>query len=78
MLALYRAALHLRRDLPNEFAWHETNTDDVIAFSRGEHFRCLVNLGDEPLQLDGEVLLASAALVGDRLPTDAAVWLTTK
>ncbi|GAA3595273.1 glycoside hydrolase family 13 protein [Kribbella ginsengisoli] len=78
MLALYRAALHLRRGLPNEFAWHETATDDVIAFSRGERFRCLVNLGAEPLQLDGEVLLASAALTDDRLPTDAAVWLTTK
>jgi len=80
MLALYRAALGHRRRLSSEFAWHDLNKADVIAFSRGEDFLCLVNLGDEsiPLPPYGEILLASAAPAGDRLPTDAAVWLTTK
>jgi alpha-glucosidase len=81
MLALYRAALAQRRQLAAQpFAWHELNTADVIAFRRGERFLCLVNLGGEPIQLPpyGEVLLASAALAGECLPTDAAVWLTTK
>jgi alpha-glucosidase len=81
MLNLYRAALAGRRDLdPSQFSWHELDSADVIAFSRGDNFLCLVNLGDDPIALPpyGEVLLASTALAGDRLPTDAAAWLTTK
>ncbi|MFL6126216.1 DUF3459 domain-containing protein, partial [Actinophytocola sp.] len=79
MLTLYRAALALRRAEPGlraeSFAWL-ASPEDVLAFAR-EDVLCVVNLGAEPVPLPAhrEVLLTSAGLDGDRLPTDAAVWL---
>ena len=78
MLSLYRAALAQRGDISGDLTWLVgLNTDDVLAFRRGDDFLCLVNLGAEPLQLppNTTVLLASSALAGDHLPTDTAVWL---
>ena len=79
MLWLYRDTLHLRRNLPElhgeEYTWLESG-DDVIAFSRGDHFACVVNFGAEPIELPpGEVLLSSVPLDDGRLPTDAAGWV---
>jgi alpha-glucosidase len=80
MLNLYRAGLCLRRDAPwgvgSELLWLEYG-DAVIAFARGDRFLCIVNFGPEPVELPvgADVLLGSAALVGDALPQDTAVWL---
>lgn len=80
-LALYRAALALRRErltvLPEEVTWVDAGPD-AVCFDRGASFRCLVNLGD-PVTLppDARVLLASAELdEAGMLPRDTAVWLS--
>jgi len=78
VLSLYRAALRLRRKLRGTgMTWRES-PDGVLAFDRGPSFRCVVNLGAEPVDLTGQgrVLLASAPCPAG-LPTDAAVWLAT-
>ncbi len=80
MLWLYRDALRVRRDLPelhgDAYTWLESG-DDVIAFTRGDGFACVVNFGATSIQLPrGEVLLSSVPLDDDRLPTDAATWIT--
>ena len=79
MLWLYRDTLHLRRSLPelrnDAYTWLESG-DDVIAFSRSDHFACIVNFGDEPIELpNGEVLPSSMPLDDGRLPTEAAAWI---
>ena len=79
MLSLYRAALHIRRtdpDLASErFAWRPSSPS-VLAFRRGDRFVAITNFGSEPVAgpRGGELLLASARLVGDRLPVDATGW----
>ena len=78
MLWLYRDALHLRRQLPelhtDELAWLDLG-EDVMAFTRGHGFACIVNFGAEAIDLPaGEVLLSSVPLDGP-LPTDAAAWV---
>jgi alpha-glucosidase len=80
MLSLYRTALHLRRDLPalhaEELTWLDLGGDDVLAFSRGAGFACVVNLGTNPVPLPAgaTVLLASGPVDGAVGP-DIAVWL---
>jgi alpha-glucosidase len=80
MLSLYRAGLRVRRELPwgvgSELRWLEYG-DDVTAFARGDRFICIVNFGPEPVQLPAgaDVLLGSAALIGNALPQDTTVWL---
>jgi alpha-glucosidase len=80
MLNLYRAGLRVRREAPwgvaSEPRWLEYG-DEVLAFARGDRFLCIVNFGPEPVELPAgaDVLLGSAALVGDALPQDTAVWL---
>ncbi len=78
MLWLYREALHLRRDLPalhvTVHGWLDLG-DQVIAFNRGDRFACVVNFGEQPVELPpGQVLLASQP-ISDRLPTDCAAWI---
>ncbi|MEV5574709.1 glycoside hydrolase family 13 protein [Spirillospora sp. NPDC052269] len=79
MLTLYRQALRLRRDHINgAFAWLDTVPDaDVLAFTRGEGFACVLNVGEQPVTLPAHlrVLLASEPLDGGVLPPDTAVWL---
>ncbi|MGW7413564.1 alpha-amylase family glycosyl hydrolase [Streptomyces sp. NPDC054863] len=81
-LALYRAALMLRRahpspgpapvrvEGPGSGAW--------LAFDRAPGLRCVVNFGPDPLRLDPEdhVLLSSGPLDAGALPRDTAAWLT--
>ncbi|SDS68593.1 glycoside hydrolase family 13 protein [Actinopolymorpha singaporensis] len=87
VLSLYRQALSVRRSLAElsgageagieaELVWRDSDAD-VLAFDRGSSFRCVVNLGSEPVELpaDAEVLLASAPLPDGKLPTDTSVWL---
>jgi len=78
MLWLYRDALHLRRQLPelhaDEHTWLDLG-EDVLAFTRGDRFACIVNFGSESIEVPaGEVLLSSDPLDGP-LPTDAAAWV---
>lgn len=80
MLALYRAALALRRELPGltsqDFAWLPS-VPGVLSFRRGE-VTCLVNLSDHDVALPEHrnVALSSGPLEGDHLPPDTTVWLT--
>ena len=78
MLWLYRDALRTRRGLAelqsDQHTWLEFG-DDVIAFTRGDRFACVVNFGAQPVTLPhGDVLLSSIPLDGG-LPSDAAAWV---
>jgi alpha-glucosidase len=79
-LSLYRSALRLRRSLPGladdaPLTWCDLG-DGVLAFDRGNHFRCVVNLSDRPVPLlgQGEPVLTSSPVAVD-LPADTAAWL---
>jgi alpha-glucosidase len=79
-LSLYRSALRLRRSLPGladdaPLTWCDLG-DGVLAFDRGHHFRCVVNLSDRPVPLlgQGEPVLTSSPVAVD-LPADTAAWL---
>jgi alpha-glucosidase len=73
-LSLYRSGLALRHALGDGFAWAES-PPSALAFERGPVV-CVVNAGDEPLDLPpGELLLASEPGVTDRLPPDSAAWV---
>ena len=77
MLALYRAALRLRRDVRGGLTWSDA-PDGVLHLRRDGGFECVVNFGPDPVPLaaDAEVLLTSGPLADDRLlPIDTAVWL---
>ena len=78
-LALYRAALQLRRSRDGlrtaPLTWRPAD-DGVLAFDRGPAFTCVVNLSDRLVALDGEVLLASGPC-DDGLPPDTAAWLSS-
>jgi alpha-glucosidase len=84
MLALYRQALRLRRELPalgdGDLAWLPS-PPDVLAFRREPGFACVLNLGAAPAEPPARLgvfarpLLASSPLPGDgRVPGDTAVW----
>ncbi|ADB30208.1 alpha amylase catalytic region [Kribbella flavida DSM 17836] len=83
MLEFYRTALRLRRALPalgdGEVTWLPGSSESLILFDRAPGFRCVVNIGSEPVPMpSGRPLLASRALPGDHtLPGNAAVWLAT-
>ncbi|GAA4678181.1 glycoside hydrolase family 13 protein [Pseudonocardia yuanmonensis] len=80
-LLLYRAALTLRRALPDlhgpDLAWAD-GAPDVLVFDRGSRFRCVVNLSGEPVPLRGHgtPLLTSCQQTRHELPPDTAAWLT--
>jgi len=80
MLSLYRDVLRLRRATPGlgdgPMAWSPSDPN-VLAFTRGDGFACVVNMSDHsvPLPPHDEILLASGPLDVDGLPTDTAAWL---
>lgn len=79
MLSHYRAALRMRRELGtqmgDEFTWLRA-PDNVLAFERGKHFCCVLNLSQTPYRLDAQPALASAPLSGGLLlPPDSAAWI---
>jgi len=79
MLALYRAALTLRRERPElgdgALTWLPSAAG-VLAFRRDPGFVCLVNLSDEPVALpEGASVLLASVPVAEKLPVDGAVWL---
>ena len=74
-LEMYRTALRVRRDhRPVGLTWRETGSPQVLEFDNGA-VRCVVNFGDTPHPVTGEVLVASAEPVDGLLPADGAVWL---
>jgi alpha-glucosidase len=77
-LALYRAALRLRRQhqvADDEMTWCSDDRE-ILHFQRSNGWQCVVNFGAEPATLPGgQVLLTSAPHDDDRLPTDAAAWI---
>ncbi len=80
MLALYREGLRIRKAerglRGSAFDWLPS-PEQVLAFTRGDRFACLVNLGSvaEPLPPSSIPLLASDPFEGGQLPADTAVWL---
>jgi alpha-glucosidase len=82
MLELYRRALLLRRaesglgDGP--MSWLPSHPD-VLSFTRGDAFTCVVNLSDGVVALPAhsEIILSSGPLEDGLLGADAAVWLRT-
>jgi alpha-glucosidase len=80
MLSLYRAGLRQRRaedDLGDGPLHWLASDSSVLAFTRGDRFACVVNLGPSaiPVPLHAAVLLSSNELEGGQLPPDTAVWL---
>ena len=85
MLWFYRRALALRAETLTvtgdiSLEWCHGFGDQIIAYSRpvagGRTLTSVTNFGDAPVELpEGEVLLASAELLGDRLPRDATAWV---
>ncbi len=81
MLSLYRAALRLRRRLPDlrteQFRWRPA-LRNVLAFQRGPAFRCIANLSDKPVPVGaGSTVLIASDLLTDtnEIPPDATAWL---
>ena len=77
MLELYRTGLALRKEVfanDLELEWLPSPAD-AIEFRRGSGVRCVVNLGFEPLEVDGVVLLASEPVANGSLPANATAWL---
>jgi alpha-glucosidase len=78
MLAFYRRALELRRELQTaeSLEWIEEGAGSVLHFCRPNGWQCVVNFGSELVDLPaGRVLVASVGLEGTRLPPDAAAWI---
>ena len=82
MLALYRAALRIRRTRDqlsdNGLTWLEA-ADGVLAFSRPGDFTCVLNFSAAPVPVPPHeaLLLASGPLADGLLPADTAAWLRT-
>lgn len=83
-LSMYRRALALRGEhFTNDesFDWVELDgvgASHALAFRRGSGAVCVVNFGDEPVELpDGEVVISSVDLDAGsgELPGNAAAWL---
>jgi alpha-glucosidase len=79
MLALYRQALGVRRQLDalgnDELRWisPQQDTDQVLAFHRGPTFACVVNIGDEPATPPTAVLALAPVLTSGPLGDDGAL-----
>ncbi|MER5555546.1 alpha-amylase family glycosyl hydrolase [Streptomyces sp. NPDC002793] len=80
-LELYREALRLRRALVTDEAleWvgsRERSRQGVLHFARAGGWHTVSNLSGEPVALpQGDVVLASGPLTGDRLPPWTTAWL---
>jgi alpha-glucosidase len=80
MLSLYRAGLRIRGSAPwgSDLALRWLTSDaEVLAFTRGEGFMCIVNFGPQPVELPAgaDVLIVSDELERGALPQDTTVWL---
>mgnify|MGYP000347795238 CR=1 FL=1 len=81
-LALYRAAITLRRQLQagEALTWLPSPSRQVVAFRRANGWSSITNFGPTPIPLPaGEVLIASADLpAGNLLPGDTTAWVCTQ
>ncbi len=79
-LALYRAALQLRRDRGlggHPLRWDATSGAGVLSFQVGDvHVSCNLGTADASLPPDAEPLLASSPGSDGRVGTDCCVWWT--
>lgn len=77
MLALYRAAIAIRRQRPSDDGTIAiTRVGDVVTVARADGFRCVVNMGAAAVAPpEGTVVLASSDLGPGELPGNTAVWL---
>lgn len=76
-LALYRAALDVRRRLRTgeSLDWVDTGRADVLHFRRAGGWECVTNFGPSAAALpSGTIVLASGAVAND-LPPETTVWL---
>ena len=78
-LTMYRKALAIRKSESGlgdgTMEWIDAGPE-VIAFSRPGNFACYVNFGKAiSLPHGAEVLLSSAPMNGNEIPTDCAVWV---
>jgi alpha-glucosidase len=79
MLHFYREAIALRRRVPalssSGFRWLPTEAD-VLAFTRGDGFACILNCSPRPVCAPpgARLLLGSDPEVGDKVPPDGAGW----
>jgi alpha-glucosidase len=75
--SFYRAALRARRRLDPEASVTILDGRSSVVELRRDGVTVLCNCGNRPVRLpEGEVVIASGRLDGDRLPPDTAVWLT--
>ena len=78
MLTLYRTATGMRRKLTTQnaeaFAW-QPSPRGILSFDRGDHWTCVTNVDGDPIQLSGDVILASEPLHGQWLPPNTAAWI---
>jgi alpha-glucosidase len=78
-LSFFQRALELRKRRV-EFdgagvEWLDAS-GDAVTFRRPGGLICALNTGDSPVSLPaGELMLASAPLLGGKLPPDSAAWL---
>lgn len=78
VLALYRTALRLRRELQTtETLEFETSVPtDVLSFRRPGGWLVITNFGTTPVPLpSGEVLVASGPLADGQLPGETTAWI---
>ncbi len=77
-LQMYRTALRLRRDLQTseDLTWVETDSTDVLHFTRPNGWQVITNFGTKPYPLGADrVVVASAPLEGQAVPAESTVWL---
>ena len=78
-LAFYRRALAARRNVRDHRRRHGRSCSTpgpTCCRSAAARSPSVLNCGATPVELpEGELLLASGPLAGDRLPADTAVWL---
>ena len=79
-LSFFRRALELRRSRAEfdgmAIEWLKSERDGLVFRLVGGGLVCVLNAGRRPMALpDGELILASAAVVDGKLPPNAAAWL---
>ena len=77
-LHLITQGIRLRRERLSPQATVEVTADgDLLRIERSDGVRCLVNMGDEPVELPaGDVLVATSRDATNRLAPNDAVWLS--
>ena len=79
-LSFFRRAIELRRSRPEfdgaEIEWLDSPAGGLV-FRLSSGLVCALNAGRRPMPLpEGEVLLASGALVDGKLAPNTAAWLS--